>query len=93
MMNNRSALGKFRCGVTPLRIETGRFERLPVDKRICFRCTGLVEDELHVVTVCPIYQDLRDNLFAKARGLESNFNTFSDIDKLCLLCPTNTWFM
>ena len=38
-----------------------------------------------VVTVCPIYQDLRDTLFAKGRGLESNFDTFSDIDKLCFV--------
>ena len=84
--NNRSALAKFKCGVAPLRIETGRFERLSVDQRICFHCTGLVKDELHVVTVCPIYQDLQDTLFAKARGLESNFDTFSDIDKLGMFC-------
>ena len=87
-----------------LRIEIGRSERLPVDKRICFHCNGLVEDKLHIVTVCPLYQDLCDFLFAKARGLEAHFDTFSNIDKLCfvmsnrdlvhvLLCPTETWFM
>ena len=32
--NNRNA----RCGVAPLRIETGRFERLPVEDRFCFHC-------------------------------------------------------
>ena len=65
--NNRSAIAKFRCGVAPLRIETGRFERLPVDQRLCFHCNGLVEDELHAIVVCPLYQDLRDPLFAVAR--------------------------
>ena len=65
--NNRSAIAKFRCGVAPLRIETGRFERLPVDQRLCFHCNGLVEDELHAIVVCQLYQDLRDTLFAVAR--------------------------
>ena len=43
-------MAKFRCGVAPLRIETGRFERLSVEDRLCFHCygDGLVEDELHV---------------------------------------------
>ena len=65
--NNSSALPKFRCGVAPLRIETGHFEHRPVHQRLCFHCNGLVQEELHVVTVCPLYKDLRDTLFAKAR--------------------------
>ena len=65
--NNRSAIAKFRCGVAPLRIETGRFERLLVDQRLCFQCNGLVGDELNAIVVCPLYQDLRDSLFAVAR--------------------------
>ena len=28
-LRNRAALAKFRCGVTPLQIETGRFENTP----------------------------------------------------------------
>ena len=31
--SHRSALAKFRCGVAPIRIETGRFERLKPDVR------------------------------------------------------------
>ena len=70
-------MAKFRCGVAPLRIETGRFERLSVEDRLCFHCYGggLVEDELHVITVCPFYQDLRDTLFAKAKDVTLNFDT------------------
>ena len=30
---HRSALAKFRCGVAPIRVETGRYERLPLDER------------------------------------------------------------
>ena len=76
--NNRSVIAKFRYGVAPLRIETGRFERLPVDQRLCFHCNGLDEDEFHAIAVCPLYQDLRDTLFAVARGLDADFDTFSE---------------
>ena len=83
--NNRSAIAKFRCGVTPLRIETGRFERLPMDQRLCFHCNGLVEDELHAIVVCPLYQDRRDTLFAVFRDLDADFDTFSETDKPCCI--------
>jgi hypothetical protein len=33
--SHRSAFAKFRCGVAPLRIETGRFENLRIEERIC----------------------------------------------------------
>ena len=51
LRNNRSTIAKFGCGVAPLRIETGRFERLPVDQRLCFHCNGLVENELHAIVM------------------------------------------
>ena len=34
----RSSFAKFRCDVAPLRIETGRYENLPIENRICFHC-------------------------------------------------------
>ena len=71
--------------VAPFRIETGRFERLPVEDRFCFHCNGLVKDELHVITVCPLFQDLRDTLFAKAKDVTLQFDTLSDTDKLCFV--------
>ena len=30
--SHRSALAKFRCGVAPIRLETGRYEKLPVNR-------------------------------------------------------------
>ena len=43
----RSALYKFRCGVAPIRIETGRYERLNVTDRISNIC-----DNHDAVDVC-----------------------------------------
>ena len=44
----RSALAKFRCSVAPIRVETGRYEPLPLGKRMCPLCNGGIEKELHV---------------------------------------------
>ena len=32
--SHRSAFSRFRCGVAPIRLETGRYERLPVCERV-----------------------------------------------------------
>jgi hypothetical protein len=45
----RSAFAKFRCGVAPLRIETGRYENKNVNERVCFICHDQIEDEKHVI--------------------------------------------
>ena len=60
---HKKALAQFRCSVAPIRLETGRYENLPVEQRTCFSCTDEVEDELHVITNCPLYTDLRELLF------------------------------
>ena len=51
---------KFRCGVAPLKIETGRYgvNRVPAEERLCDACNS-VEDEFHVLMKCPLYRDAR----------------------------------
>ncbi len=44
----RKCLSMLRCGTAPLRIETGSYERLPVEQRVCEVCdSDNVEDEMH----------------------------------------------
>ena len=64
---HRSALAKFRAGVAPLRIETGRYERtiVPINQRTCFNCLNNIEDEFHVIMKCPIYNELRQELLSQ----------------------------
>ena len=50
----RSALA-LRCGVATLRIETGRYEMIPYDKRNGFNYITKVENEEHVLLECPLY--------------------------------------
>ena len=61
--SHRSAYAQFRCGVAPIRLETGRYEGLEERERLCPFCQDVVESELHVLVECPFYADLRENLF------------------------------
>lgn len=73
---HRAAFAKFRCGVAPIRIETGRFENIDVNQRLCHFC-NVIEDEMHVMLECSAYNALRDVLFTKAVSL---LPTFSDLN-------------
>ena len=81
----RSALAKFRCGVAPIRVETGRYERLPFAKRMCPLCNDGIENELHVLTSCSMYNDLRDQIYTKAREHSENFDNLPDEQKMCFI--------
>ena len=78
---HRSALAKFRCGVAPIRVETGRYERLDLNERICPVCTHGIEDEMHVLLYCYLYNDVRQKLYEKAVSVCNSFRTYSDIEK------------
>ena len=82
---HRSALAKFRCGVAPIKVESGRYERLPLDERLCPFCNAEIEDELHVLTVCSMYTDFRVELYTKARERSQEFNSFSCTEKMCFV--------
>ena len=84
---NRSALAKFRCGVAPLRIETGRYERtrLEVGDRVCTMCQLKVEDEFHVLIECPLYCDIHQEMFIHAESLDANYCRKTDEDKFISL--------
>jgi len=59
----RSAFAKFRCGVAPLHIETGRYTNVSLNERLCVLCNvHQVEDEFHVLMVCDMYTDIRNSL-------------------------------
>jgi hypothetical protein len=79
----RSALAKFRCGVAPLHIETGRYTNTPIDLRVCQLCTeNVLENEEHVLLKCNAYNDLRLELFSRAVEIQGNFNDMSSQKKL-----------
>lgn len=57
---NVQLLTKIRSGTLKLSVETGRYQNLERENRICFSCNmNVVEDEYHFVLVCPTYRSLR----------------------------------
>ena len=55
---HRSAFAKFRMGVAPLGIETGRYEGLSETERICPFYTEHTEGKFHVLFHCSLYNDI-----------------------------------
>ena len=82
---HRSALAKFRCGVAPIWLETGRYECLDINQRICPICNYEVETEEHVLTRCPAYIDYRNDLYTASNNVNDDFNTLNDCDKMCFI--------
>ncbi len=82
---HRSALAKFRCGVAPLHVETGRYQNTPLEDRTCFNCHTHVENEEHVLLKCPLYDDFRQDLFTQCLAVDGDFMFLSDNGKLCFI--------
>ncbi len=82
----RSAFARFRCGVAPIRLETERYENLPEEQRLCPMCDSqVIESEIHVLTKCNLYIDLRTDLFHRASSVNNDFNNFTDTQKFIFL--------
>ena len=75
---HRSALAKFRAGVAPIRLETGRYEGLDVDEWLCPICTDQIESEEHVITRCPAYNVPREVLYNTCNQIWDDFNNLTD---------------
>ena len=84
-IGHRAAFSKFRYRVAPIRVETGRYERLALEDRHCFNCTNQVEDEEQVLLRCPIYQKIRQTLFDKILTSNRDFMQKSNIEMLCFI--------
>jgi hypothetical protein len=61
---------KIRGGTNRLRIEKGRYQQLPREERICVFChTREIEDETHFMLKCPLYTDLREEMWTSVEEI------------------------
>ena len=64
---HHSLITKLALGVLPIRIETGRYEKLPLKNRICPSCKGnTIETEEHFLFHCPLYESQRMQIMPNA---------------------------
>lgn len=60
----RSLMAQFRCGILPLRVETGRYRNEPLHERYCVLCkSNSIEDEKHFIFQCKFYENNRISFF------------------------------
>ena len=63
---SRKSLVKLRISSHKLRIERGRYDKIPRDERLCSLCScNKIEDETHLLLDCPNYSSIRDRFFSK----------------------------
>ena len=83
---HRSILAQFRCGVLPLKIETGRYQNIPQELRLCCFCpSNVIEDEIHFLFNCAKYSVLRNEYFTFVNVTNTSFNSSNNATKLCIL--------
>ena len=62
---HRRLFTMLRSGTNSLRIETGRWKKEPLDKRVCDICLSQnqVEDEMHFLLDCVVYNAARERMY------------------------------
>ena len=62
----RRTLVKVRIGCHSLRVETGRYDKIPLDERVSPLCSGeKIEDQTHLLLDCKSYSSMRDIFLSK----------------------------
>ena len=57
---------KLRISSRKLRIETGIYDNIPRDERLCTLCKcNRIEDETHFLLDCPSFSSIREMFFSK----------------------------
>ena len=86
----RSIFAKLRAGVLPLAIETGRWRNKQRKNRVCTLCSnGEVEDEIHFLFRCQIYQSKRTLFFNRLTDIIENFEDLTMSEKLKIIMSEN----
>ena len=58
-LHSKKAMAEIRVSAHNLEIERGRKNK-PANERFCRNCKTMVEDEVHFISDCPIYESLRN---------------------------------
>ena len=91
---SRKALVRFRISSHQLRIETGRYEKILRDERICYFCTGnKIEDENHFLLDCKAYSQIRDTFFSKLETKITDFKSLSHDTLISLLMNSSDYLL
>ena len=85
-------LSRFRLSSHSLMVEKGRYMRPRIERheRKCFICKDDIEDEIHLLIKCPLYNEERTALFQSCRENTTNFDQLlTDKQKFILAIYVN----
>ena len=82
-IHHRQIIARFRCGTLKLAVETGRYKKpvTPLNERLCKFCHNCIENETHFLIDCPMYTDIRFNVFNN-QFIPEYFTNLSSSNKL-----------
>ena len=92
----KSVFAKLRAGCLNLEIETGRFKRpqTPLEHRVCKLChKNVIEDEHHFIMCCPLYDNLRDELFNHCANEYVDFKNCNESEKFIYIMKRGDLFI
>ena len=88
------ALVRFRISSHQLRTETGRYEKIPRDERICYFCT---RNDFHLqfcyLLDCKAYSQIRDTFFSKLETKIPDFKSLSHDTLISLLMNSSDYLI
>ena len=90
----RTALTRLRTSSHTLEIERGRYTvpRTPICDRLCIHCND-VEDEIHFLVYCKLYEESRHIFYQKVARRNSDFLDFTNYKKYIFLMKTTDPFI
>ena len=90
----RRTLVKLRIGCHNLRVETGRYDKTPLEERICPLCTGNeIEDETHLLLDCQRYSSMRDIFLSKIETKIDEIRKLSRENLISQLMNSNDYYV
>ena len=87
-VKHRKCLSQLRLSSHRLMIETGRHNKIAARERLCPFCKT-VEDEIHFLIKCKIYDPLRKHLLEECLTLKPNFDHYTDQEKFVFILNTD----
>ena len=90
----RRTLVKLRIGCHNLRVETGRYDKIALDERICPLCSGnKIEDETHLLLDCQRYSSMRDIFLSKIETKIDDIRKLSHKNFISQLMNSNDYYV
>ena len=87
--NMISVFTKLRISNSNLNIERGRYNKTPLNQRLCPLCKTGVEDECHFILKCEKLNEPRNRFFDKLTEVVPSFNNFKDHEKVLFVLGDN----